>query len=255
MNLIIPPNIKYSTSSDFTYQVLYTNILHWNLVPGEVIKDGDISKALGISRTPVREAINALRADTLIDVGSSTRVSLIDPKMLFQGSHIRTALEMLVSEEICGKLTPTQMGILKENLERQHMIVNGNIGKKSFYDLDTEFHKLFYTFADREFSYSIMSKSCMHSNRLRYWTFNKTHIDLESIYHLHCQMYDAAVNGDTAELAKLNREHTFFTHVKYHAPQISKTLLAEHPEYFTDPEEMLEITRKMESIMTRDWSI
>jgi DNA-binding GntR family transcriptional regulator len=246
MSLIIPAVINASSSRDYAYQVLLTNIIQWNLLPGEPLRDSDISQALNISRTPVREAIYALRDDNLVSVGYVTRVALIDPKIFYEGLYIRTAIETLIADDVCGCLTIEQQGILRENLERQRLIVEGNIGKKSFYELDNEFHGLFYRFADKEFSYSVVTRACHQLNRMRNRSFQQQETDLKGVYELHCAMYEAAVSGDYETLRRLNRKHCFETTIYYHS---NNTLIKEHPEYFTDVSEMERIREKMMRIL------
>ena len=249
MALVIPENIKYKSSKDFAYEVLLFNIIHWNLLPGQILKDSEISGELNISRTPVREALNSLREDHLIHVGSTTSVSLMDAKIIYEDVYLRTAMEPLIAARICGKLSEKQKGILWENLERQHLIIEGNIGKKSFYELDNEFHDLFYQFAGWEFTCSVVNKACLQLHRLRCWTFLTAEVDKPSIYQQHLSIFNAMVENRLPDLMKLTQLHCLSTHLDFHMPQVIKTLLEPHPEYFEIAQEMITLTEQAHSQM------
>lgn len=49
------------------YQALRTDIVEWRLLPGQVLGEVELSERLGISRTPVREALSRLTADGLTE--------------------------------------------------------------------------------------------------------------------------------------------------------------------------------------------
>ncbi len=256
MALEIPANVKTgSTSRDYAYEILLHNITTMALRPGEVIRDAELSQELSVSRTPVREALNTLREERLVTVGSATRVALIDFGMVYEGVYIRTAVETLLAEDICGRLGPEQSGRFRENLELQRLAVEGNVGGKNFCELDDEFHRLFYEFAGRDFSYEIVCRACRQLNRIRSWTFLRTEINTREIYELHCEMFRAAAEGDAARLKSLSRDHCFGTWVNNHSPQLQATLLREHPEYFTDPGAVSRCDSSIERMISGDMTV
>jgi DNA-binding GntR family transcriptional regulator len=81
---------------DQVYDVLRQRIITGEIPPSGVIDDKEIAGQLGISRTPVREAIKKLSDEHLVDViaQSGTRASRIDPHEVQQAYLIRRVLEM-----------------------------------------------------------------------------------------------------------------------------------------------------------------
>jgi len=71
----------------YVYRILKDEIMSWTLTPGEVLNDLHISTRLGVSRTPVREALFALKEDHLVSVyaRNKTVVSLIDWQLITEG--------------------------------------------------------------------------------------------------------------------------------------------------------------------------
>ena len=72
----------FENAQDLAYSELRNWIFNGPLKPGEIIRDVDIAGLLGISRTPVREALIRLSQEGLIDAskGRKTRVSIPDVK-------------------------------------------------------------------------------------------------------------------------------------------------------------------------------
>ena len=59
---------KGENNKQFTYRILKKNIMKLSLKPGEEISEVEISEALNVSRTPVREAIVKLKEEKLINL-------------------------------------------------------------------------------------------------------------------------------------------------------------------------------------------
>jgi DNA-binding GntR family transcriptional regulator len=82
-------------ASDRAYDVLKEDILQWRLAPGTVLGETEQSERLGISRTPLREAITRLAAEGLVDTqrGRAGVVTDVSPANLPELFELREALE------------------------------------------------------------------------------------------------------------------------------------------------------------------
>src|SRR3984885_13653032 len=80
------------------YDVLREKILTVQLKPGESINERWLADWLGVSRTPIREAINRLSANGLIAIvpNVGTSVSLINVARVREFTLIRTSLESMI---------------------------------------------------------------------------------------------------------------------------------------------------------------
>src|SRR5688500_17509571 len=69
---------SFANAQDLAFAAIRDWIFNGPLKPGEIIRDIDVANLLGISRTPVREAIIRLTQEGLIDFGKGrkTRVSI-----------------------------------------------------------------------------------------------------------------------------------------------------------------------------------
>ena len=90
-----PPTVR-SNLSDQVYLALKTELHDFRWVPGDRLSEGEIGQRLGVSRTPVREALFRLRNEGLLDVESKQGwyVKPIDFARLDQLYDLRIVLEL-----------------------------------------------------------------------------------------------------------------------------------------------------------------
>ena len=80
------------------YRELRADIVSWRLTPGQVLGEVDLSERLGISRTPVREALQRLETQSMLKRdGRSLIVATLDHNQLAELYTVRTELEALAA--------------------------------------------------------------------------------------------------------------------------------------------------------------
>lgn len=86
-----PPEYKRprGTLRDVAYDALKSNILNGTLRPGERLDGRDLQKWLGISRTPIREALVMLDAEGLIDTRAQSATRVTDPDPALARDEVR----------------------------------------------------------------------------------------------------------------------------------------------------------------------
>lgn len=86
-------------ASERAYVELRDDIIDWRLEPGTVLAEVDLSERLGVSRTPVREALSRLLADGLVAAqgGRGLVVSAVSTADIAQLFELRQALEQQVA--------------------------------------------------------------------------------------------------------------------------------------------------------------
>ena len=82
------------------YRELLADIVSWRLLPGQVLGEVDLSERLGISRTPVREALSRLTADGLAEphTGRGVVVSAISAEDVRALYELRDTLDCRAAE-------------------------------------------------------------------------------------------------------------------------------------------------------------
>jgi DNA-binding GntR family transcriptional regulator len=103
-----------------TYDYLKTNILSGHFVPGERLAEEHLAEELGVSRTPVREALHKLEQEGLIEPLESRgfRVPQDSAEEIEDLFDIRTVLEGYTLKIICERITDEQMAMLEEIIEK-----------------------------------------------------------------------------------------------------------------------------------------
>ncbi len=114
------------TLANRVYLSLREAIVGLRYAPGEVLRKAEVCEALGVSRSPVSDAITRLAADGLVDVHpqAGTYVSRISMAEIREGAFIREALELAAIEHVARCVTDEQIGLLKRNLRIQRVMLD-----------------------------------------------------------------------------------------------------------------------------------
>lgn len=124
------------------HEILWDKILRGEIVPGQRLKDIEWAKLLGVSRTPVREAMRKMQQEGILlplsQGGYEVRsVSEEERRELY---NCRAALEALAVREAAAKITPKATKSLELLLRRADEAVESNDFEQAFV-LNTELHR------------------------------------------------------------------------------------------------------------------
>jgi DNA-binding GntR family transcriptional regulator len=108
--------IKLRSYSDDAYQVLKSKIIEGDLDFGSRLHIGDLAEELGVSSTPVREALNRLSESGLAEITAHKGVFVVDPceRDVKELCEARLCLELCMAEAVIQNITPNQINILCE---------------------------------------------------------------------------------------------------------------------------------------------
>lgn len=159
-----------TTARETAFQMLRTRIVRMDLKPGSILNDKELAEELGMSRTPVREALIMLSIAKLVVVRpqSGTFVAPIDADMAEEEQFARFALEKEVIHRI-GKLTPMQKSYYDENLHLYQFYAQSQVpGRETkLLEVDNDFHRIPFIINDMERHFARMKDSLQHVERLR----------------------------------------------------------------------------------------
>ena len=110
------PAIDRRLLRDDVYGRLRDAIVDGSLAPGEQLRDGELAAWLGVSRTPVREALLRLAEAGLVvaQAGRSTTVSSLDLRDVRDARDVVAAMHELAVREAVGSLTPADLEAMHE---------------------------------------------------------------------------------------------------------------------------------------------
>lgn len=136
---------EYTPLRDVVFNTLRQAIIKGDLKPGERLLEIQLADKLGVSRTPVREAIRKLELEGLVTMvpRRGTTVLGITKKHLKDVLEIRSALEELALELACRRVTPEQY----EELVRLEALLEAKQDSDNAFelsDIDEKFHEQIY---------------------------------------------------------------------------------------------------------------
>jgi len=136
---------EYSHLGDKIFNELEKSILDGTLKPGDVLSELKISVQMGVSRTPVREALRQLDAEQLVrNVPNKGYVVIgISMQDIEDIYTIRTYIEGLASRWAAEKISGEELERLREILELQEFYAAKNDSMQVWH-LDSKFHSAIY---------------------------------------------------------------------------------------------------------------
>jgi DNA-binding GntR family transcriptional regulator len=144
-------------------------IIDGTLEPGEKLYDAEISEALGVSRTPVREALQLLQTQGFIEMypGRETRVTTISKEDVTHIYPTLAALHALAAEEAAKAVTADDLDRLRAiNTQYRSAIEDGQLFRAM--EIDEEFHDVIIELADNPYVAHFSSILQLHIRRLKY---------------------------------------------------------------------------------------
>lgn len=129
------------------YTTLRRAILDMSLKPGAILRKGALCEQMGVSRSPVAEALGRLSSDGLVDIipQSATRVSRFSMAQLLEENFLREAVEVAAVAKVAKTRTPEQLTRLSRNLRLQGLLVEDE-DIQGFFEADLEFHEMILGF-------------------------------------------------------------------------------------------------------------
>lgn len=212
--------------SNRVYLSLKDAILSLAFKPGEILRKGLICEQLGISRSPVSEAVTRLAAEGLVDVvpQAGTFVARFSMSEIREGAFLREALELAAVERVAETITDDQLVRLRRNLRVQEALVeDGDF--QGFYKMDAEMHELILSFTGFRRLAQIAESSWLQVNRARQLILPNPGRVADTLEE-HRRIIDAIAARDPEAARKATRSHLRQL-IRYLEP-----LEREHPELF-----------------------
>lgn len=139
----IEPIKGKGTLSDQAYRIIKDGILSLKLEPGSLLLEEDLSKMLGISRTPIRTALQKLSHEDLVLLGNKgTYVTELSHEAFFDIYAIRESLELLSIREAAQHRTEEDIKEMELLLEEQDQLMyQPTLAARTFLSVDRKLHQ------------------------------------------------------------------------------------------------------------------
>ena len=182
------------------------NIVKLELRPGSPISENELSQTLGLSRTPVREALMELSRVKIVEVipQKTSIVAPIDFDTVGEFIFMRSILECAVVRECCRLSSPEDVEKLRESLRLQNFYLE-KYYTDSLVELDNEFHRLLFSIAGKPQVYGLMQELAVHFDRVRNMALGN--VKNTSIVRDHEAIVEAVSQRDEDAAARLMEMH------------------------------------------------
>ena len=142
---------EYLPLRDVVFNTLQQAILRGELKPGERLMEIQLANKLGVSRTPIREAIRKLELEGLVLMipRKGAEVADITEKSLRDVLEVRKALEELAVQLTCDKITKEQIRELEQAAEQFKKTLKSN-DITEIAEADVRFHDIIYLATDNQ---------------------------------------------------------------------------------------------------------
>ena len=222
------PNFKvnmneYLPLRDVVFNTLRQAILRGELKPGERLMEIQLANKLGVSRTPIREAIRKLELEGLVLMipRKGAEVAEITEKNMRDVLEVRKALEELAVQLACEKITDEEIEEMKKAAEEFKMILKSK-DITEIAEADVRFHDIIYMATDNQKLIHLLNKlrEQMYRYRVEYLKNPDVHEQLtqeheEIVYHIKrrekaeatavtCQHIDNQVSAVTDKIRTKN---------------------------------------------------
>lgn len=137
---------KSISIADQIFEQLERDILSGKYPRGELLTELRLSEELGVSRTPIREAIRRLEQENILEeAGRGVTVVGISKQDMLDMYEIRIRIEGLAAEWAAARIGDEELNQIRETLELQRYYTEkGGSHSDQIKNLDSQFHELVY---------------------------------------------------------------------------------------------------------------
>ena len=197
----------YLPLRDVVFNTLREAILRGDLVAGERLMELQLAAKLGVSRTPIREAIRMLEQEGLAITipRKGAIVAGMTEKDMQDVLEIREALEELSVQVACDKITEEEIAKLQKNMKNfEHSLKSGDLKKMA--QADVEFHDVIYQATDNPKLINMLNnlREQMYRYRVEYLKNPQNH---EQLLREHEAIYKGIVEKDKDAVTNMIRKH------------------------------------------------
>ena len=199
------------------YQTIRSRIITMELKPGDPLNDRELAEQMGISRTPMREALIMLNIAHMVDIKpqSGTHVAPIDLKRMELEQFARFTLEKEILNRVRGRLTEQQEQEYRQVIENYRLL-----------ELDNQFHRKAFEITGMEAHFDHMLGELQHVERIRKFSLQTN--ENKSVCAAHTRILEMLLHGTADELGEALESH--LNRYKLSVEQARSV----HPEYFTE---------------------
>lgn len=205
-------NHKSISIADQIFEKLEQDILTGKYKRGELLTELRLTAELGVSRTPIREALRRLEQEHIIEETTKGAVVIgISNEDMIDMYEIRVHIEGLAAARAAKNITDSQLKEMKEVLDLQKFYIQSSEGDEqvnadAIKTLDSDFHKMLYLFSGSKAYYDTLLP--IHRKMIKYRKASiSRHSRAELSIKEHYAIFEALKNHDEKKALELTTAH------------------------------------------------
>ena len=209
------PSVTQSTLADQAYEAIRDRIVNGELGLGEFIREQEVSEALGVSRTPVREALGRLASEGFLEriPHRGFRVPEEALNTLLEIYPILSSLELLAGRLALPNMTEADRTRLREINAR--MAEHRDSGRvRRLIDLNDRFHHVISSKSGNQRLADLLGDLRSQVKRLEVWYYSSPDRIDDSIAH-HQELIRAMENGAHEKVLHLLEKNMALTYERF----------------------------------------
>jgi len=200
---------QYKTMQEIVFETIRDGILKGVYPPGQRLITSDLAGEMGVSRMPVREALQRLDATTglvtLIPRKGAIVNDFTSEKDLEEIYNLRAILEGMAIRLACVNMTDEEIDEL-ESINEKIVLLEGTTNEDGFQDLNLEFHSTIWRMTNSPRLVRILKTLYDASRGYRYISL-KLPGRLDTVYNEHKEIIAILRKGDALEAERSMRSH------------------------------------------------
>ena len=198
--------LRNNSLAEQVFEKLENDIIQGVYARGELLTELKLVDQLGVSRTPIREALRRLEAERLIeDTGKGSRVLGITEDDLLDIMNIRERIEGLAAYYATVNMTPEGLKELTHIVDLQEFYFNKR-DKERLRQVDDEFHDLICQLSGRGVIYDTLIPLLRKTRRYRRISMDDWSRTTNTMRE-HREMYEAIAGGNAELAMELTTQH------------------------------------------------
>ena len=192
--------------SEKAYYLIKEKIVTLELAPSSVIDAPALMEEMVLGRTPIREALQRLAAEGLVNIVPRRGMFVADISItdLQKISEVRIVLESFCVRLAAQRATAGQIAEMEAILQDLERVPNGDA--RALMVIDERAHTLLYQAADNEFLAGILGR--LYAPSLRLWCLTLDRLgDVREAIEQHREIAEALKERDGARAEALMQQH------------------------------------------------
>lgn len=198
----------YELLNQKVYRILKARIIKGDLKTGEKLLENKIAEQLGVSRTPVREAIKQLAVEGFVKITPNLGVNVIKFSIedLYEVFQIRRVLEGLAASIAAKKINKEEITKLEKIIKKMSISISKS-DVVAYSDLNAEFHNIIFNVCENKRLTKICNNLHSSDHRFRIRILRNDTERLKYSLKEHQEIVEALMRKDSEQADEMSQKH------------------------------------------------